>query len=692
VVERDTIDRVPRAGLFDEDAALTIVPIFRRELVCAARRARLQSERSTYAGLLLTIVLGTFGARYYLEHGHVSNHLMAGVAQQSFLLIVAVHSIMVLVGGPSLGALNLAREKDRRTLDFLLATRLSNTEIVLGALAASLAAFFMNFAAGLPIVLLLNLLGGVDPGLIVLAYGAIASMTFFTVALSIWISTGALDYRRAASVTALCIVAWLLVPMLAPLVLTGLRLRLPEPLFTMNSWALASSPLSLLTKFVGGMPSASALLYAVSWMTGLQVGAGIVLVLGAIARLRSAYRVNLGGDGHGLGAARKRPGWRIRPRPAVSDDPILWREMYTARGGIFMQLIGLLILSVPCAMLAYGTFFFARRAFGELWRNGYAAGVTTLERPEFNLMLRFFFTEPIGSAPLDLARVDFNLFLRSATTPIVFLLALMTAGVAADGISSERVRATWDSLIATPLAARDILRSKLLACLWRLRGLLLTLLVLWSIGLMAGAIHPLGFFLTALELAAWTWFLILLGLLASVRAKDPAESAGRALGLLILPVVSGIIPFLLPARLSSVLIGAGSTPFVTWLSLVSYRDVRAALHYSVFPNLAWAGIAAREGVIPVLATCLIGIIVPALGGLWIWRTLLANFDRLIGRPEKGVRSRFRQRKRLLTPFSDEDRGRHCSNPCPYLEDPFHAPCCDRPPIACPRGGAGSRRR
>ena len=80
--------------------------------------------------------------------------------------------------------------------------------------------------------------------------------------------------------------------------------------------------------------------------------------------------------------------------------------------------------------------------------------------------------------------------------------------------------------------------------------------------------------------------------------------------------------------------GAGSSLFVTWLSLLSYRDVRAALHYSVYPQIAWASIATGEGPLRVAATCLIGILAPAAAGWWIWRYSLANFDRLIGRPWK----------------------------------------------------------
>jgi len=612
---------------------LTIAPILFRELVTAARRGRLQADRASYAALLLTIVLGTFGAWYYVEGGQVSHHLMARVGWQSFLWILVAHAF-VIMGGAIKGAQSIAAEKDRRTLDFVLATPLGNAEIVVGKLAACLAGFFATVGAGLPVVLLLNVLGGVDLRLILLAYAGFASTVFFVVAVSIWISTGAPGARRATSVSMLCIFAWLFVPVFVPVFLPRTGFSLPGFLFTANAWLLASSPVGVMNRFVGGAPSASGLVHAVAWMAGLQVAGGIVLLLGAVARLRSAYRVNLGGDGFGLGAARQRPVWRFRPRPPVSDDPILWREMYTSRSGIVAKLFGLLIASAMYAILAYWTFFFARRAFVELWRNGYASGLMTAERPEYNLMIRFFLTGPDANAPPDLARVDFNLFLRYATTPLVFLLTLVTVGVAAELIAIERTRETWNSLIATPLAPREIARSTMLASLWRLRGLFLTLLVLWTIGLLAGAIHPLGFLLASLAVAAWTWLLLVLGLLASLRAKDQTAATNRSLSLLILPLVSAALPFLLPARISSVLWGAGSTPFVTWLSLVSYRDVSAALHYSVYPHLAWAGIATGEGASSVLAACLLGIILPALGGLWSWRHLLAHFDRLIGRPSR----------------------------------------------------------
>jgi hypothetical protein len=167
-----------------------------------------------------------------------------------------------------------------------------------------------------------------------------------------------------------------------------------------------------------------------------------------------------------------------------------------------------------------------------------------------------------------------------------------------------------------------------------MRSILATLLVLWTVGLCAGAVHPLGYLASALVMAAWTWFMLAFGLSIAMGAKDPGATTLSSLGLLSLSTGVGVLPFLLPSRWNSVLLGAGSPPFVAWLSLVSYRDVRNARHFPVYPALQWMHLDSGEGPLWVVATCLIGIIVPAVGGLFLWRFALAHFDRRIGRPCK----------------------------------------------------------
>ena len=203
-----------------------------------------------------------------------------------------------------------------------------------------------------------------------------------------------------------------------------------------------------------------------------------------------------------------------------------------------------------------------------------------------------------------------------------------------EGIIAEKMRETWSSLIATPLSALEILRAKILVAVWRLRRLLVTLILLWGLGLVTGAIHPLGFVLTLLALCASTWFLAAWGLFCAIGAKNNAEASNPSVSLALVLMASAALPFLLPARLSSVLLGAGSPPFVIWLAQFSYRDLRNMMQYPVFPLLSWVGIKTGEGPFWVAATCFVGILAPALAGTFVWRRAVARFDRVIGRPWK----------------------------------------------------------
>jgi hypothetical protein len=130
------------------------------------------------------------------------------------------------------------------------------------------------------------------------------------------------------------------------------------------------------------------------------------------------------------------------------------------------------------------------------------------------------------------------------------------------------------------------------------------------------------------------WFVLAFGIYISVGAKDKTATTGPTMGLVFSLTGSGVLPFLLPGRLTSVFLGAGSPPFVAFVSLMSYRDVRNAGQYAVYPLLQWMNIATDEGPLRVAATCLFGILILAAAGLYVWRSSVNNFDRLIGRPIK----------------------------------------------------------
>jgi ABC-type Na+ efflux pump permease subunit len=610
---------------------MSLGAVFRRELLSIARSGGEPWHRCAFAAILLAVVLGVFASSYERADG-ASIRLMAWVAERAFAIILALHAIAILdVIGKA--ARCIAEENDRRTLDFLLSTRLSNPEIVLGKLGACLAAFLGMVASGLPIVILLHRLGGLDIRVIVVSYAAVASLGFFLSSLSIWMSATAPSARDASARAVLCIAAWFWGPFAMAFVLPRMGLRLPGWVSTVNAWLLTSSPLSIL--LAGRGLGAASLVHIIARMSGLQLALGLACVIGAIIQLRSAHRARAGGESRDAVGRLGILARRRRSRPAVGDDPIFWRERYTERPEGFARVLNLLNGLAFAVMIAYPTSFYARPALRDLQRHGYGAVPTDADRPEFNILVRFFV--PSGdNAPAGEARMDFNIFLRFVTVSLAYFLAIFVAGSAANAIAGERVKETWDSLLATPLSAVEILRSALLASLWKTRIVLGTVIVLWTLGLATGAIHPLGFVLCLMILAAMTWFFITWGLSRAVRAGNPARALNAGLATTILATTSFGLPFLVPAKSSSVLLGVASAPFVISLAQFSYREVRDATIESACPYLHWIGLGTGEGTSRVLLTLLLGILAPALGGCFCWRHSLAHFDRLVGRPWRGA--------------------------------------------------------
>jgi ABC-2 family transporter protein len=614
-----------------------MIPIFWRELVTASRRERVHSQRGYFAGLLLAIVLGTFAAWYYWGNGQVSNVVMEEVAQRAFLLIVGVHAATMM--GPVLvqATTAIAGEKDRRTLEFVLITRLTAAEIILEKLAARLVLFVTTIAAGLPVMLLLHLLGGIDVRVILLAYAGMATTAFFLASLSIWFSVTEPNARRAAGQGVSAAMMWLIGPTFLPLILPQFGWHLPAWAAAANAWLIASSPFGVMMKLAMGVGASAGLIYAVEWMSGLQMVGGVLLLVGSMIRLRPAYRANVSDETRARSLVGKGPVWRLRPRPAVGDDPILWREMYTSRDRGLAKGIGSLFNAGLLVLLAYATYHYARPALFEVWRHGYGAGVTSADRPEMNLFVGLFLGGSGLDQPEDAARIEFNLFLRWITVPIAMILVLALASTSCEVLTRERAKETWTSLLATPMTGHEIVRAAILATAWRLREFLTILLVLWTLGLIAGAIHPLGYLVSLLVLAASSWLLATWGIRAALQVMDQSRALSLSLNVALFSLLfSSALPFLLPSRFSSVLLGAGSHPFVLSLSLASYREVRAAFRFASYPMLQWLGIDTGEGPILVLATCVLGIVGPALGGWCCWRYALANFDRLVGRPWRAV--------------------------------------------------------
>jgi ABC-type transport system involved in multi-copper enzyme maturation permease subunit len=612
---------------------LTIIPILRHEMVTAARHGRLQAERRGFVGALFVLVVGSFGAWYYWADGELTSATMARIADEVLRWSLAFHgglfaTVMLR------GALSIARERERRTLDFLLVTRMSSAEIVLGKLAACVIMTLAMMAAGLPVMLLLHVLGGADLRLILLAYAGFASSIVFLSAVALWISAELPDRRAAGSLFLLSAMAWLIGPFSLTVFLPRWGIRLPDWLAAANWWLVSSSPISVIFTVATGLPSWSQLVDQVGRMAGIQLGGAVVFTAAAIVRLRPAHRAIAGIDRQSRRRARRRLVWRFRPRPPVGDDPILWREKYTSRESGLLKAANILIFGGLLVGLSVATFFYARPAFVELWRHGYGSAATAVGDPDMNIILRVFLPRSGPGGPVDTARVDFNLFIRYATIAIIVIMSFVVGGMASEVVGTERLKDTWTSLLGTPLGGRDIVRSVILAAAWRSRGAFGAVLVLWTLGLVAGAIHPLGYLVSVLELAASVGLMAVFGVLGSLQAEKAEAAVGQGLVLTLILMGTGVLPMLLPVGLNSVLWGAASLPLVTWTSLLSYRELSTALASPLHPQFQWVGLPGGQMPMLVFSSWLIGILGPAVATFWMWKYTISQFDRLVGRPHR----------------------------------------------------------
>ena len=110
-----------------------------------------------------------------------------------------------------LAASEVAHEKDRRTLILLLLTSLSNSELVLGKLLASLLSVLVMLAAALPVFLLTALLGGVSYGQIARAFAVTLATVLVCGSLGSMLALWREKTFQALAMTVLVLVLWLAV-------------------------------------------------------------------------------------------------------------------------------------------------------------------------------------------------------------------------------------------------------------------------------------------------------------------------------------------------------------------------------------------------------------------------------------------------------------------------------------------------
>ena len=550
-------------------------PVFHFERITTARRARYFVMRVIYGLFLLYALAQEYASwsSYAPTVATIKN--MAQFAESAFLAFGWGQGLALLFLTPALVAGVIADERQRKTLDYLLASQLSSAEIVLGKLGARLLHVGVLLMVGVPIVCLVALFGGLDPRDVFFIYAGTGSMTLCAASLSILISTFARRPREAIAGAYVLVLTWLILPMMLREIAPNLGWPL-EWVKPVNDLVLMTHPAeswmqltqTVQTQLRWGIPKNSGqnpwltgmmneAFRGMLTMVGLQSGlSALFLALavwkvrrqrrsgGAWSRLRQRIRA--------IGTRRPEPEPQVPARPAVGDDPMLWKERYATRGG-FVWLSSRPVVLFLSVLLGCYLFDTAWPAFADLASRGPNRSMGYQHRMVLNGALR-----------------ESSAFLFGLA-----LLAVTSAG--AVSLTSEREQDTWISLRTTLVTDREIVGGKLIGAIWGCKRLVWALAIMWTVGLLAGAIHPLGVLAAGLALGAYTWFGSALGVYLSLRARNSTRALVSAVAVLLFLNGGYLALFAALRNATSWIAGAGVTPFVVWASLVSYPDVAGLL-------------------------------------------------------------------------------------------------------------------
>jgi ABC-type transport system involved in multi-copper enzyme maturation permease subunit len=463
---------IAAAALFRRGWLRLFGPVLWFDLLRTARRGRTYLVRAGYLlGILLVLWLMYLNA-WPARHGREPTlHDLARFGQLFFWAFVAAQFAFLVLVTPAFTAGAVAEENQKKTLPFLLASDLRSGEIVLGKLAARLAHLGLLLLAGLPVLAAVQLLGGVDPHLVLAAFAgatlAVASAAGVGVLASVLVRTPraavVLAYAAVAGYALLCLLgeaapAW----------------WLPKKPFYASAPANFWEIETLIEIVEAGNPVVA--VYRTLNSSG-RMETALLQALGAYALFHGTVAVGCTVAATALlrPAARREPpppaAGRSSARGAVGDWPMVWKEAHARRGWrrwAARLCVGLLVgLSLWPATWLPARDLSAGYSLDAVWA--------------------------------DLGR-GLNVWVRSAGTALACLGLLGVVMRAAFSFRVERERDTLDGLLTTPLGGAEIIGGKWLGAVLGGRGMLLWLGFVWVLAALGGG---LSVWAVALLLPLW---------------------------------------------------------------------------------------------------------------------------------------------------------------------------------------------
>ncbi len=483
-----------------------IGPVFTREIVTTPRRPRLYVARAAYVAGLLVLVCTAWlllaGTQVIRNVGD-----MARFGAMLFQILSPLQLALALFFSALLAASAVTQEKDKRTLVLLLLTNLSNSELVLGKLLASMLGVLVLLAAALPLFMLTTLLGGVSFAQIARVFGATLAAALVAGSIGSLLALWREKTFQTLALTVLALVFWLALGEAVSLGALGTEwFGVPT-----ETWAAAISPWqSVLMATRPLVASQNALPLVGNAVNAFLLLAGLLtVVLNGIAiwrvrvwnpsrevRPRTAEAEeaeSIWGMTEASAAAARRltardvhsSGGRARQ---VWDNPILWREMATWAYGrkVLAIRIGYLVLVALAAAALY------------LGLHS-ESGLSTL-----------------GAALL--------------LVPLFVLSLVLINAQAVTAVTTERDIKALDLLLVTDLSAREFAFGKLGGALYNTKEMVLLPLALCVYLWFAGAVGTENLVYLVGGLLVMVAFAAVLGLHSGMSYGNSRTAIGVSLG------------------------------------------------------------------------------------------------------------------------------------------------------------------
>jgi ABC-type transport system involved in multi-copper enzyme maturation permease subunit len=578
-------------------------PVLFYDLIRTARRSRTYLLRSAYAFALLaalSMLYATFFGHddafaVLFGESRAGTQEVAEFGSKFFITFIGLQFGAVFVLTPAFTATAVAEEKERRTLEYLLASDLENREIVLGKLASRLLGLLLLLLGGLPVLSFVQFLGGVDPNLVLAGFVATIVTMLSLGSLGILNSVYAARPRGAVFSTYVEAGAYLLLSTCCTPAALSSGGSNPLAWPAAGNIFVAYAEVTSSAAAAGGT-TGSSVLSVLSGYVAFHLLATVIMIGVATLRLRVWNREPRPKSELEAQAVRGpgRPAhWGRRRLPRVGTDPVLWKELYAEHG---YQLGG----------LARGLLFFAGGGLLTIAGLAYLCGIA------YSLASR----DPTSFA---------GGWVRVVGTSVACVMILAVAVRASTGLGSERDRQTLDGLLTTPLSNAAILRAKWLGAVLSVRAAWWCLGAVWLLGFLAGGLHILSLLLLAASWWVYAAFAACLGLWFSLHCRTTLRATVWTLVTLLLlslaPVIVcgagvGLLEEMLPGRMAdpTALTPPGAMAYLAF-GWGDWYTFDGSLRRSLGGvGLAWA------------AVCINGLVAVAL-----WLVLSARFGRVTGR-------------------------------------------------------------